>query len=236
MKRCVRVSIITLLAGCAQTDRAPSEASTDEGPVVESETTTEVETLSPRERDQRGDERLFVGRFAEAADDFDAYVEAFPESDPYHWRRGIAYYYAERYEEGAAQFVRHRTVNPNDVENAAWHFLCVARYEGLASARAALLPVGPDQRDPMREVYELYAGRATVEDVLSRASSSPQYDAEFFAHLYLALYFDVLGDLERARYHIRLATTEHARGHYMGRVAQAHADVLEAQRPNARTK
>ena len=226
MKQLAFLLTITLVA-CAQSERMPDEPPAEEAPVA-TETVQEIETLSPRERDQRGDERLFVGLFKEAAEDFDAYVEAFPESDPYHWRRGIAYYYAERYEDGAAQFVRHRTVNPNDVENAAWHFLCVARSDGLDAARSALLPVGPDQRDPMREVYELYAGRASVEDVLARAGSSRQFDAKFFAHLYLALYFDVLGDLGSARHHIALATTEHRRDHYMGRVAQAHAQVLNA--------
>jgi hypothetical protein len=38
-------------------------------------------------------------------------------------------------------FYAGRTVNPNDVENAAWHFLCVARAESPEKARAALLPV-----------------------------------------------------------------------------------------------
>jgi alkaline phosphatase D len=184
-------------------------------------------TLSPRERDRRGDEHLFAGRFDEAIADFDAFLEAEPENDAYHWRRGIAYYYAGRYEEGAAQFVRHQTVNPDDVENAAWHFLCMARATDVDKARAALLPVGPDQRDPMMEVYELYAGRATPQDVLDKASSSSQRDAIFFAHLYLGLYHDALDDTAKAREHIGLATTTHGRSHYMGRVARVHATLLE---------
>ena len=35
--------------------------------------------------------------------------------------------YAGRYQDCREQFESHRTVNPDDVENAAWHFLCVAR-------------------------------------------------------------------------------------------------------------
>ncbi|MFT5291777.1 MAG: lipoprotein NlpI, partial [Planctomycetota bacterium] len=182
--------------------------------------------LSPRERDRRGDEHLLAGRFDEAIADFDAFLEAEPEYDPQHWRRGIAYYYAGRYEEGAAQFVRHRTVNPDDVENAAWHFLCLARATTVEEARAAILPVGPDQRDPMRRVYELFAGRATPQDVLEKASSSPQRDAVFFAHLYLGLYHDALGETIKAREHIELAATTHGRSHYMGGVARVHASLL----------
>lgn len=182
--------------------------------------------LSPRERDRRGDERLFAGRFDEAIADYDAFLAAEPDYDPYHWRRGIAYYYAGRYADGAAQFERHRLVNSDDVENAAWHFLCRARESDVDTARKELLPVGPDQRVPMMEVYELFAGRSTPELVLERASSSGQPDALFFAHLYLGLYHDVLGDEERARTHIDLATTTHGRSHYMGRVARVHAAVL----------
>jgi len=183
--------------------------------------------LTPRERDRRGDEHLFAGRFDEALADYDALLSAEPDYDPYHWRRGIACYYAGRYEDGAAQFVRHRTVNPADVENAAWHFLCTARALDVDAARAALLPVGPDQRDPMAEVYELYAGRATPEDVLAAAAASPQRDAVFFAHLYLGLYYEALGSEARAREHIRLAATTHEREHYMGRVARVHATLLD---------
>ena len=62
-------------------------------------------------------------------------------------------------------------MNPDDVENAAWHFLCVARAESPAKARAALLPVGPDARVPMREVYQMFRGTLTPEQVLSAAGT-----------------------------------------------------------------
>ena len=219
--------------GAQSGETSREEASEKSGVIVpapaesaERDAEAAAETLSPRERDRRGDEHLFAGRFDQAIADFDAFLEAEPEFDPHHWRRGIAYYYAGRYEEGAAQFVRHRTVNPDDVENAAWHFLCLARATNVDEARAAILPVGPDQRDPMMEVYELFAGQGTPEQVLEKASSSPQSDALFFAHLYLGLYQDALGDKQKAREHIELAATTHGRTHYMGRVARVHASLL----------
>ena len=70
-------------------------------------------------------------------------------------------------EDCRAQFESHRTVNPNDVENPAWHFLCVAHAESPEKARAALLPVGPDQRSPMREIYQMFRGTMTPEAVLA---------------------------------------------------------------------
>ena len=55
------------------------------------------------------------------------------------------------------------------MENAAWHFLCAARESGVTNARAAMLTVGPDGRIPMKEVYALYRGKGSVEEVLAEA-------------------------------------------------------------------
>ena len=110
------------------------------------------------------------GRFAEAATAFDAVAKAVPDRAPQLWQRGIALYYAGRYDDCRRQFESHRTVNPDDVENAVWHFLCVARGESPAKAKAALLPVGPDARVPMREVYEMFRGTLTP---IFRTAASP---------------------------------------------------------------
>jgi lipoprotein NlpI len=91
---------------------------------------------------------------------------------PQLWQRGIALYYAGRYDDCRKQFEAHRTVNPDDVENAAWHYLCVARAESPARAKAALLPVGPDARVPMKQVYELFKGAMTPEQVMTAGGTS----------------------------------------------------------------
>ena len=95
------------------------------------------------------------GRIAESVTGFDNVAKLAPDSAPQLWQRGIALYYAGRYGDCREQFESHRLVNPNDVENAAWHFLCVARAESPAEARTALLPVGPDPRVPMRQIYAM---------------------------------------------------------------------------------
>ena len=57
------------------------------------------------------------------------------------WQRGIALYYAGRYQDCREQFESHRTVNPDDVENAAWHFLvCCARRVSGESGSGRFLP------------------------------------------------------------------------------------------------
>ena len=225
--------LLGLAIGCAaeapRSDPTETQQATAEAAQAPDDRSAPELTLPPREYDRRGDDHLFAGRFEEAIADFDRFLMAEPELDPHHWRRGIAYYYAGRYDEGAAQFVRHRVVNPNDVENAAWHFLCVARAKSPAEARAGLLPVGPDQRDPMTAIYELFAGRASKEQVLAVADASGQRDALFFGHLYLGLYHEVTGDEALARDHLELAATEHGRDHYMGRIAKVHAALIDSR-------
>ena len=118
-------------------------------------------TCRGRARDRARPSGRFFRRRAGGASrptEFDDLARLAPDEAPYLWQRGIAQYYAGRFRECRAQFESHRTVNPDDVENAAWHFLCVARGESVAAARAALLPVGPDARVPMREIYQMFRG------------------------------------------------------------------------------
>ena len=167
------------------------------------------------------------GRLEQSADGFDRVAELLPDLAPQLWQRGIALYYVGRYEDCRAQFESHRTVNPNDVENAAWHFLCVARADSPATARAALLPVGPDARAPMREIYDMFRGASTPEAVLEAAGAEPR--AMFYAHLYLGLYFEALGRDDRALQHITAAAAERygRAGGYMHGVARVHLEVLQ---------
>lgn len=171
-----------------------------------------------------------AGRIAESAAEFDRLAEADPRAMPYLWQRGIVLYYAGRYADCRQQFERHRIVNPNDVENAAWHFLCVARAESPAQARKVLLPVGPDARVPMRQVYELFRGTLTPADVLRAAGAQP--GAQFYGHLYLGLYFEALGDAARALEHITAAAADRfaSAGDYMHMVARVHLKLLQTRR------
>jgi len=162
-----------------------------------------------------------AGRVVESAAGFDALVKLLPAAAPELWQRGIALYYAGRYQDCRAQFESHRTVNPNDVENAVWHFLCVARAESPEKARAAILPVGPDSRIPMRQVYEMFRGTLSPDRVLAAAGSRPS--GEFFAHLYVGLYYEALRD-KRALEQIRIAAADRYAdaGGYMHTVAKVH--------------
>jgi lipoprotein NlpI len=171
---------------------------------------------------------LFAGKPRESAALFDRLVETEPAAEPDLWQRGIALYYADRFDDGRLQFERHRTVNPDDVENAAWHYACAARASGREAARQGLLPVGEDRRIPMREILALYAGRGEPQQVLDAAAEGdePQRRNQLcYAHLYLGLYHEARGEPAAAERHLLLAAGPYAMEHYMGRVARLHVQL-----------
>lgn len=162
----------------------------------------------------------------ESAGVFDQLVLAVPGAEPELWQRGMALYCAERFDDGRRQFELHKTVNANDVENPAWHFLCVAKLEGIEAARGKLLPVGADPRVPMKEILDFYAGRCEPAAVLAAAKKGAgeiKRHQLCYAHLHLGLYYEAAGDAEKARGHATQAAGPFRMDHYMGKVAVTHA-------------
>jgi lipoprotein NlpI len=179
----------------------------------------------------RGCAQFMRSKFTESVADFDRYLKREPAKANGHWQRGISLYYAGQYDEGKKQFAGYEKVDTNDVENAVWHFLCAARKDGVEKARKGLLKIGKDKRVPMMQVYELFAGTIKPADVLAAANAGKRSDDQrkpmlFYAHLYLGLYHDVLGDKKKAAEHMALAAGKYKIGHYMGEVARVHHELL----------
>jgi lipoprotein NlpI len=199
---------------------------------------TAVLALAPKQaraNDFRGDAYLKLGKFKEAVADYDVFLEANPRFAPEHWRRGIALYYAGRYADGVKQFDIHRTVNPEDVENSAWHYLCNARANTPKKAREDLIPVTKDARVPMAQVLQLFAGKLKPGDVIDAAEKSGRKgddltSARFYAHLYVALYYDAEGDAKKVLEHLTEAVEKHKIGDYMWDVGAAHLAMLKAKK------
>lgn len=183
----------------------------------------------------RGALNFRAGRFKDSVADYDAVARLKPQAEAQLWQRGISHYYAGMFSEGAKQFDIHRTVNPNDVENSIWHFLCNARIVGVDKARAAYLKVQtPDKRIPMMEIDRLYTGDASVEDVLTAAKAGNPSPRElttrmFHVHLYVGLYLDTVGQTEAALEHLEKAVKSFTRGPYMWQVARIHHDIVKAK-------
>ena len=61
---------------------------------------------------------------------------------------------------------------------AFWHYLCVARMDGLESARENLIEVAGEERVPMSELYKLFKGEGSEADVwLAVEEEDPDKDA-----------------------------------------------------------
>jgi tetratricopeptide (TPR) repeat protein len=178
---------------------------------------------------RRGELQFRSGNIAESLRDFDHFLQENPEQDPYNWQRGISYYYAGQYAEGTGQFERHKAVNPHDVENAVWHFLCKANVDGVDAAREALMEIEQDRRPWAMKVYELFQGKATPEQVIHSAEQtipeSAREDSLFYAHLYVGLYFESLKQEKKALQHIETAVDKYPSAHYMGDVARVHLQL-----------
>lgn len=172
----------------------------------------------------RGEEHFREARIAESIADFDRQIQLQPDRAAAHWQRGIVYYYAGEYKKGAQQFELHQTVNPEDVENAVWHFLCVAGGPdgSVEKARRSLIPVTRDSRVPMAQIQRLFAGAVTPEEVL-RAGEGAGSEATFYADLYVGLYYEALGQGDESlRYLALAANNPAAKNNYMGDVARVH--------------
>jgi lipoprotein NlpI len=178
----------------------------------------------------RGCTHFKLGKIKESLADFDRYLSLRPNEKPGHWQRGITCYYASEYEEGRKQFEGYEKVDANDVENAVWRYLCMAKSAGVEKARSDILKIGKDRRVPMMEVYALFSGNAKPEDVLAAAKAGEPSPAElnerlFYAHLYLGLYHEAQGDKKLAKEHLTQAES-HPIDHYMWDVARVHVSRL----------
>ena len=176
---------------------------------------------SPESLLRQGMEHFQAGKVEESVADFDKLAAADPASAAYLWQRGISLYYVGRFKDCKQQFELHRKVNADDVENAAWHYLCTARAESPAKARRELIPIAYDSRPPMMAVHSLFAGKATPAEVLHDAEGKPG-SARFFAYLYIGLYWEANGDAVKARPWLKQAAELSDGQDYMGAVARVH--------------
>ncbi len=110
----------------------------------------------------------------------------------------------------------------------------MARENSVEKARKSMLKIAGDKRVPMREIYELYRGKGTVEAVMNAAetgypNADELNDRLFYAHLYVGLYQDVSGEVEAALGNVARAAENFPIAHFMWDVAPIHAKLLRKQ-------
>ncbi|MGE5195347.1 MAG: tetratricopeptide repeat protein [Deltaproteobacteria bacterium] len=194
---------------------------------------------------RRGDAFFFRGKFTEAVADYEKMVELQPDLDTSHWRKGIAYFYAKRYKDAARQFEIYHSFDNVDRENGIWRYLSQTKALGREKAREGLLKYEKDDREPFPDVYRLFAGELTGNEVLKKineAKITPQQRQQrlFYAELYVGLNEFVEGRLESAERHLAEAEKNEwgvkAGGGpgYMWHVARVHHDLLVEERPKGK--
>ncbi len=177
----------------------------------------------PKAYIQRGMVNFKLAKIAQSIQDFDTAEKLDTRLTPYLWQRGLSFYYAERFEEGAKQFEIDLTVNARDVEETVWRYLCIARQHGATEARNSLLAVKNDPRQVMRRVWELYAGNCAPEDVIAAGKIDGRRGL-FYSHLYVGLYWEADSDMAGAREYITKAV-EWDLDDYMWYLARVHLVV-----------
>ncbi|WP_071190687.1 hypothetical protein [Trichormus sp. NMC-1] len=170
---------------------------------------------------QRGMFYFKLAKIEESIQDFDTAEKLDSKITPYLWQRGLSYYYAQRFAEGAKQFEIDLTVNSQDVEETVWRYLCIARFSGVTEARNSLLPVKNDSRQIMRSVYDLFAGNCATDDVLN-VGKLQGVKGNFYSHLYLGLYYEAENNIELAQEYIVKAADNYKIDDYMWYLAVVH--------------
>ena len=102
-----------------------------------------------------------------------------------------------------------------------------------SKAQTQILPIPFDRRVPMMEIYNLYRGAGTAEQVMEavkKGDPTPQQlnDRLMYAHLYLGLYYELLGDEAKSLAHMKTCAEQHKNGNYMWDVARVHAAARSA--------
>ena len=186
-----------------------------------------------------GEASFMKGDVHQSIESFDRMIELNPQLEPRLWQRGLALYYADRFQDGKEQFETHQTYNRQDVENAVWHLLCHSKIVGLEKAREAFIPITQDSRVPMKQIHQLFGGSGSVEDVFQAATSTPALGRSkafqiYYAHLYVGLYYDMVGDQEKSLAEMRAAAKINplAKDLLMGRVADVHLFIRKAGDPD----
>jgi len=238
----VAVSNVCLLA--ADDDREKLNARFDED-VARLTDLIEKAAESVDVYSQRGDAYFFRGKFVEAVADYEKMVELKPDLETSHWRKGIACFYAKRYKDAAKQFEIYHSFDNVDRENGIWRYLSQTKALGREKAREGLLKYEKDDREPFPDVYRLFAGEITGEELLKKINTAKISDQQrqqrlFYAELYVGLNEFVEGRLESAEQHLGLAAKNawgsNAGGGpgYMWHVARVHHDLLVDERAKAK--
>lgn len=180
------------------------------------------------------------GEMKEAAKVYDQILESVPNLKPQLWQRGLALYYSERFKDAVDQFDSHQTYNSQDVENAVWHLLCKAKLSSIEEARKSMIQIKRDTRVPMKQVFDMFSGTGSPEEVLKAAGYNEEKTKRdssiYHGLLYVGLFHEMNGDA-KASSEAMVKALKHKpyMTGLMGHVAEGHLRARKAY-PSEPTK
>lgn len=246
MSRCWGIVLIVALAGCADDSGHPLPPEIlrmieveNQQALAAANRALQDDPNDAKALGNRGDAHFFLGKFPEAVADYDAMVKVDPSLDESNWRRGIALFYAGDYEKAAAQFERYHSFDNVDRENGIWRYLCQVKQGGVEEARKGLLKYEKDDREPFPDVFKLFAGTITPEEIREHISTAKITDDQkqqrrFYADLYIGLNHAVEGRDDEALTSLRRAVANDwppqagFGPRWMWNVARVHYEQLKA--------
>lgn len=179
--------------------------------------------------------RIFfaTGQMKSSALLYDDVLEDRPEIKPRLWQRGLALYYAEEFEKGVDQFDTHQEFNSQDVENSVWHLLCKSRISSVDEARKSMIQIERDTRIPMKQVFEMFAGKGSPQEVLDACGyvkGEERKDSSIYHGLiYVGLFHEMMGDQEASNNSMKEALKfKPIIPGLMGHVAEGHLRARKA--------
>ncbi len=247
------ITCCLLLAGCGlsaqeassrgalETQAAQSLAEGDYAAAIQSlQNLSKIEPQNLSYELRLADAWFMNGQMPQAIASYQRAVKVDSDLGPQCWQLGLAFYFAGKFEQGKQQLESHQTVNRQDVENSVWHLLCNAELIGLQQARKQMIPIQGDQRVPMPEVYELFAGRGSVQAVLQAARNTPSNSPRtrdtymYYAHLYTGLFHQMLGEADRAREAMKQASQINplSKAQLMGSIADVYLKLHDPENRN----
>ncbi len=181
---------------------------------------------------RRGECYFKAGLFKESIADFDKVILSDPKQEFDHWQRGISCYYAGEYSKGVRQFELRKEENPDDAENAIWHYVCNVKALGTERAGKAMFLATKDGRAWASAAHDLFRGFRKPEEVLAVSAKDEtnedlKKDNLFHAHFYIALHYETIDNAAKAREHLTIAIEKFPRRHYMYEVARVHLALID---------
>jgi lipoprotein NlpI len=216
---------VTTLLGEAVTELA---AKRYEAAASKAEEAAKLAEDSGRVQQRAGEILFLAGKPVESLPMFDRANALVPDEAPHNWQRGIALGIAGKWAEGAAQFKQHHDVNPDDVENSAWYYLCVAKAENLEAAKKSVIPSRGDGRQPMMSILQMLKGEKQPDEVIAAAiantpEGSRRESALFYADLYIAMFYDAEGNTEETKKYLA-SSLERGSSGYMVDTARVYLE------------